>query len=189
MNNIDISIFLWLNAYAGVSPVLDGIIVFLAESLWYLVTAAAAVILLVSFLPRWSYLKKRHLELLGITFFSAIMARFVITEFIRLIIPRPRPFEILEFITPLILHDPGASFPSGHASFVFAIAAAVFFYYPRLGVLFFFAAFFTGLGRVIAGVHWPSDILAGAMVGIATSWFMIFAFRKYLKSGLRRFKI
>jgi undecaprenyl-diphosphatase len=82
------------------------------------------------------------------------------------------------------------SFPSGHAAFYFAIATVVFLYlkkvYPRpkfwrgASILFFIAGFLISISRVFSGIHWPSDILAGAAIGIFSGWLVMFFYRKFL---------
>ncbi|OGF87622.1 hypothetical protein A3B19_02400 [Candidatus Giovannonibacteria bacterium RIFCSPLOWO2_01_FULL_46_32] len=98
-------------------------------------------------------------------FLSGAVARFGITDLIRYFYNRPRPFESGDFI-PLISRETGGSFPSGHAAFLFALAMTVFLYNRRWGALFFAGAILVGVGRVLAGLHWPSDILGGAAVGV-----------------------
>jgi len=112
-------------------------------------------------------------------FASAAVARLGVAEIIRFFYNRPRPFETLEGARQLIEHSGGGSFPSGHASLSFAVAAAVYFYYPKTSILFFFAALSIGVGRVAAGLHWPSDILGGAAVGILSAWLLEFLFKKF----------
>ena len=101
---------------------------------------------------------------------SAFVSRFVVTEIIRYFYNRPRPFEIVEGARKLMAHPLGSSFPSGHAALAFAVAATVSFYYPKSSILFFLAAICIGIGRVSAGIHWPSDILGGALVGVGTAY-------------------
>jgi undecaprenyl-diphosphatase len=64
-------------------------------------------------------------------------------------------------------HDP--SFPSDHASAAFGIAFAVFLFDRAAGSVFLVAAFFIGAGRVFIGAHYPLDILAGSLVGLASA--------------------
>ncbi len=99
---------------------------------------------------------------------SVILARGIITEIIRFFYYRARPFLSLQ-IQPLINHDLTSSFPSGHAAAYFALALAVFYLNPKLGKWFLSAALLMGLSRIFTGVHWPSDVLVGALIGLGSA--------------------
>lgn len=170
IQNLDIVILRWFNSWAGVGW--DWAIVFRAVYLWYFVMAAAALFVVITFLPKFREYRRRHLELFLFAVLSAFIARFIITEFIRFFYDRPRPFEVLEDVRQLVDHTSGGSFPSGHAALAFAVAATVSLYYPKTSILFFLAALSIGGGRIAAGVHWPSDILGGAVVGIVSAIIM-----------------
>jgi len=86
---------------------------------------------------------------------------------------------VLDNVRQLIFHESSGSFPSGHAAFSFAVAMGVYYYYPKTSILFFLASIAMGLGRVSAGVHWPSDILGGAVVGIFSAWLIDFIIKKF----------
>lgn len=170
--NLDIVIFRWFNSWAGIGW--DWAIVFRAVYLWYFVMAAVAFFVVITFFPKFREYRRRHLELFLFAVLSAFVARFIITELIRFFYHRSRPFEILEGVRVLQHQLIGSSvgvgaFPSGHAALAFAVATAVSFYYPKTSILFFLAALSIGVGRIAAGVHWPSDILEGAFVGIVTA--------------------
>jgi undecaprenyl-diphosphatase len=62
-------------------------------------------------------------------------------------------------------HDP--SFPSDHSSAAFAIAFAVLFFDRLAGALFLAAAVLIAVGRVVVGAHYPGDVGAGLLVGLA----------------------
>lgn len=104
-------------------------------------------------------------ELVG----AAILSRIVITETIRLLWDRARPFAELGF-RPLVEHSASASFPSGHAAFFFALSGIVFAYNKRMGTLFFLLSTIISASRVMAGIHWPSDVLGGAVIGIGSAY-------------------
>lgn len=112
-------------------------------------------------------IKNRAAVCLG--FLSAILAKFIIVNSFRALYFRPRPFMALHF-QPLFNHASESSFPSGHAATFFALAVGVYFYNKKLGLFLFSAAFFMGIARILGGVHWPSDIAAGAFVGILTAY-------------------
>ena len=87
-------------------------------------------------------------------------------------VDRPRPFEALEGVK--VKHAwsaPGRSFPSGHSSLAFSIATIVSLQYGKasVSVPLFVWATLTAYGRVYLGVHYPTDVLAGAVLGTGVS--------------------
>lgn len=172
MQDLDKSILIWLNSFAGQSFLVDWLIIFSAAYLLYIIIAE--VFLFYAFDANLKRVKWTIFH----AFFAGILSRFIFTEIIRLLYDRPRPFQSLEGIYQLIFRDGGGSMPSGHASFSFAVAMAVYFYYPKTSILFFLGALGMGVGRVAAGVHWPSDILIGAAVGVFSACILEFLFKK-----------
>lgn len=85
------------------------------------------------------------------------------------LIRRPRPADAVESLSAFIRPSDRFSFPSGHtaAAFVFAVAVSAFF--PAWAPAAFALAIAIGLSRVLLGVHFPSDILAGAVLGSSTA--------------------
>jgi undecaprenyl-diphosphatase len=68
-------------------------------------------------------------------------------------------------------HDP--SFPSDHASAAFAIAFAVLLFDRAVGTVFLAAAIIVGVGRVFIGAHYPLDVVAGCLVGLASALLLV----------------
>ena len=62
-----------------------------------------------------------------------------------------------------------ASFPSGHATTAFAVAAVLSFWYPRWTAAFLALAAVVGWSRIALGSHFPSDVAAGAILGVAVA--------------------
>lgn len=83
---------------------------------------------------------------------------------VKLIVKRPRP--VLEGLPPLGGAPSSLSFPSAHATSAFAVATAMTRVDP-LGAIAFVLAFALALGRPYLGMHYPSDVLAGAVLGVA----------------------
>jgi membrane-associated phospholipid phosphatase len=78
-----------------------------------------------------------------------------------------RPYEVLE-IQPLIVKETkGNSFPSRHVFSAFVIAVTALWVAPAAGGVLLVLGVALAACRVIGGVHWPRDVIAGAAVGIA----------------------
>lgn len=99
---------------------------------------------------------------------ASIAARFLLAEPLKWLIQKKRPYEVWRAVS-LIGDSPGSAFPSGHAAFFFSLATTAFLYDIRWGSIFLLGALIISISRMIAGVHWESDIIAGAIIGIVVS--------------------
>ncbi len=113
---------------------------------------------------------------------AGLVARFVIKELIVLVYHRPRPYMVLPHLHTLIsstVTDNFQSFPSGHAVFFFALAVVLYFFHKKIGAWYFIAAILMGVARIFVGVHWPTDIIAGAAIGILVAYATQLFYRKH----------
>ncbi len=119
----------------------------------------------------WAWAKRKDLWHTILLFVPAGGNRVVFTELIRLFVYSPRPF-IVNHLVPLV-SDPRrewyTSFPSGHTIFLFSLATSVWFENKKVGAALFVLAALVGIARIAAGVHWPTDIIGGALLGVAFS--------------------
>ncbi len=92
-------------------------------------------------------------------------------------VDRLRPaYALSQTIIP-IGHVPNdASFPSAHTWTAFALACVFLFHpqYAKLGRVMLVAAFLVGIGRIMAGMHYPSDVIVGALLGAASAYLIVF---------------
>ena len=93
-------------------------------------------------------------------------------------IPRHRPFEH-QLGPPSSTH----SFPSGHATTSFACATVLASYVPRLRVPLFVLAALIAISRVYNAMHYPTDVLAGAVLGVLTALLLLAASRRLARRG------
>ena len=96
---------------------------------------------------------------------------------LRYAIGRPRPWRRYALPHPLghVPKDP--SFPSGHAAIAFACATVLSYFRPRLAPAFFLLALAIGFARVYVGVHYPLDVLGGAVLGCVLGLLVIVLLR------------
>jgi undecaprenyl-diphosphatase len=97
---------------------------------------------------------------------SAALA-LAVNQLIGRIWHRPRPYQAHHVARIWVARTGDQSFPSDHASAAFAIAFAIFAFDRLVGSLFLAAAVVVAGGRVVAGAHYPGDVAAGALVGLA----------------------
>lgn len=183
--DIDFFLFNFFHGLAGRAWLLDGLGIFFAQYLPYLFIIAALT--LFYRIRDWRY----RLYFFALSSLPVILSRGIVTEIIRFFFDRPRPFISLYF-NPLIAHEAGGSFPSGHATAYFAVAFVIFLFlrrYPQYGKMkwawwLFAGAILMSIARVVVGVHWPSDVLGGAVIGMLSAYAVWFVLPKPEPKGL-----
>lgn len=110
------------------------------------------------------HLKERRMAGLKVLL-SLVLTAICVNLVLKNIIQRPRPFQVDTSVIPLIF--PGeTSFPSGHTASSFTAACAIFFYRRKAGIAALILASAIAFTRLYLFVHFPTDILGGAVVGI-----------------------
>lgn len=83
---------------------------------------------------------------------------------------RPRPFEVNQAISIGIAPLDRFSFPSGHTLHAVTFTVVALAYYPALVWLLAPFSLLVAASRVVLGLHYPSDVLAGAVIGLMIAW-------------------
>jgi len=88
------------------------------------------------------------------------------------LVARPRPYDTLDWLNPLVKPLSDYSFPSGHTSASFASATAIFFsgLNKKWGIAAFILAALISFSRLYVGVHYPTDILGGIFTGVLSGY-------------------
>lgn len=109
----------------------------------------------------------------GVIAFSIELPLYVV---LKNSIKRRRPDDVItEFVAFLIPSDK-FSFPSGHTAAAFVMATLISIFYPEHGLLAYSVASVIGFSRVLLGVHFPSDIIAGAFLGSFSTVLAVFLY-------------
>lgn len=157
--NLDCNILLWIQEHlrcAFLTPVIKFITSLgNAGIVWIVVTIIMMII------PK--YRKAGFMSAIAL-----ILSLLVINLSIKNWVARVRPYEVVSGLELLIEKQSDWSFPSGHTSTAFASACSILFSgHKKLGIAAILFAFFMGFTRLYVGVHYPSDVLFGALLGLA----------------------
>lgn len=110
----------------------------------------------------------------GIILLAVLAVTHIIGEMaIKPLVARPRPFVTFPGHRLLIPPPSGFSFPSGHAASSFAAAFTLWKTNKNFGIPAFIMASLIAFSRVFLFVHYPSDILCGAILGVLISYFIL----------------
>lgn len=166
MTNLDIKLFYAINGLAQKSVFWDQVFIYLNK---------ASMVMFTLVLVYYLFKNRRTFWAAAL---SAILSRGILTELIRFFYHRSRPFVALENVNflgdgnlVLKIDQSNASFPSGHAAYLFAVAFAVYLsadkaglYDKKIGGILIVAATVLSFARIYVGVHYPLDILGGAAI-------------------------
>lgn len=166
---MDLSLFYLLNGVWTVS-ILDRIM----PALSWMGNLGAVWIALLGAMAAFGKKTGRKIALAGLV---ALAIGFASSEVIKEITMRPRPFLVLPDVRLLIPAPSSFAFPSGHTTSAFAAASGAVLAARRLlqrvplwgwGMLALAAAI--SYSRIYVGVHWPTDVAAGVLLGLASGW-------------------
>ena len=176
MAHADEIVFLWVNGWGRKFPPFDRAMEWVVSD--YLVPVGVALFLIAMwFAGVDKVVRQRHQIGVMVALSSMALASWAVF-IMNKVYDRPRPFEADGLDVNLLFYRPtDPSFPSNSAATTFAIAAAVWGVNRPAGLALFAVAGLYGFSRVYAGVHYPLDIVGGALIGV------LFAF---LVSRLRR---
>lgn len=173
MNRLDLSILHFINLAAHRSLFFDELIVLVSKNNFLKGALVFAVMWYLWF--QYEDDRKKHEYLLagvGASFIGLTLAKILTW-----LIARPRPFNNPSIVIRIPYGIEAASwegfnsFPSDHGVLFFALATGIYFASRRAGWLMFtYISLFICLPRIYLGIHYPTDVLAGAAIGLSIGW-------------------
>ena len=164
MAHTDEAVFLWINSWVGTLPAFDGLVEWLVSD--YLVTSVLGLVLLALwFVGRDSMTRLRY-QVGVLTALSAMALASWAVFISNGVYFRDRPFVDLE-VSLLFYRPVDSTMPSNSAAAFIGLAAAVWGLNRRAGTVLLGLAGAHAFLRVYAGVHYPSDVIVGGLIGVA----------------------
>ncbi len=177
MFDLDTALFLWINSLVGAVPLVDRFFFWAMND--YLIPVALSLLSVgLWFSGSSEQERERHQRGVLVAALGLLLVNLLIREMNQVYF-RPRPFVDHE-VKLLFYKPPDPSFPSNATAVGFAIAAGLGFANKRVGALAYIMAVTLGITRIYGGVHYPLDVLVGALIGYGSSY-LVRAILPYLE--------
>lgn len=160
--NLDVTIFFFINLSLQ-NPIFNFIMPLITNLGLYIFWIIICILIAI-----FGGEKGRNVALLLII---GLILGHLIGELLKYLVLRPRPYTVLQGVHQLGMLN-SYSFPSGHATEVFVACVILGKKYGYL-IIFLIIAFLVSFSRVYIGVHYPSDVIGGALVGVGVAILVI----------------
>ncbi len=108
---------------------------------------------------------------------------------IKNMVARTRPYEVIDGLINLVEKQSDFSFPSGHSAHAFAVGVVILIMMPKkIGVPIFVISILMAFSRLYVGVHYPTDVIAGAILGTIIAFLSVFIVNKICEAWKKRNK-
>jgi undecaprenyl-diphosphatase len=168
---MDAALTHWINSFAGISPVFDQMVILITQ-------LGVPVIVALVMLQWWVRTGRQHVRHVAVCSGLAFLLGLAFNQVIILFVHRIRPYD--SGVSQLLIdRSVDWSFPSDHATAAMAVAGAFIMQgLPKRALALFTMAALICLSRVYVGTHYVTDILGGAVTGLAAAATVHLAYRE-----------
>jgi undecaprenyl-diphosphatase len=168
----DIALLTWLHDHP--IPYSIPVLQFISNSTTFISVALVLIILIISIIRKSKPLRMKFFLLTVV-----LILVTVVSQGLKYFIDRERPFTTYPYIEKLSAGG-DSSFPSGHTMEAFALAAALSLLFSKKKIVIpvYIWAICVAYSRMALGVHYPSDVFAGMLIGTFIGWFVPWVFKR-----------
>lgn len=128
-----------------------------------------------------------EVRFMGIEAIAALTFSQAVVQVLKRGFGRERPYKMVENINTFKIELKDYSFPSGHTTASFCMAATLSLNMPKLSIFLYILAMIIGISRIYLAVHYPTDVLVGIILGVASSMIVHFFLLDYLMNIAKLF--
>lgn len=159
----------------------------LLDKFMYRITDLGGVIFTTVFASVLVIFGNDFIRLIGLEAMVVMILSQIVVQSLKLLLSRQRPYEIIEQLNTFGINLKDYSFPSGHTTASFSIATVIALNIPIVSLLAFLVATIIGMSRIYLGVHYPTDVVAGIILGVGSSVLVHMYLLEYIVEFFRIF--